>query len=73
MLAPPKNLPFARFYWYLQCFQYVAQDKFDSVFWAILRKSELTGAERTLVESSTIFLGICSVLTDPSIYFRIDT
>ena len=32
-----------------------------------MRKSELTGAERTLVESLTIFLGICSVLTDPSI------
>ena len=30
-------------------------------------KSELTGAERTLVESLTIFLGICSVLTDPNI------
>ena len=29
--------------------------------------SELTGAERTLVESLTIFLGICSVLTDPNI------
>ena len=41
MLAPPKNLPFARFYWYLQCFQCVAQDKFDSIIWAILQHVQI--------------------------------
>ena len=42
MLAPPKKtLPFARFYWYLQCFQCVAQDKFDSIIWAILQHVQI--------------------------------
>ena len=37
--SPPQNLPFARFYWYLQCFQCVAQDKFG--FWCLMKKQLL--------------------------------
>ena len=74
MLAPPKNLPFARFYWYLQCFQCLAQDKFDSVIWAILRHAQIW-VDRRWENISRIIDNFPGYLQcfDWSQYFRIDT
>ena len=70
MLAPPKKTYHLQdFTGIYSVFNALHKTNLTALFgpYCGMRKSELTGAERTLVESLTIFLGICSVLTDPNI------
>ena len=70
MLAPPqKTYHLQDFTGIYSVFNALHKTNLTALFgpYCSMCKSELTGAERTLVESLTIFLGICSVLTDPNI------
>ena len=69
MLAPPKTYHLQDFTGIYSVFNALHKTHLTALLgpYCSMCKSELTGAERTLVESLTIFLGICSVLTDPNI------
>ena len=67
--SPPKTYHLQDFTGIYSVFNALHKTNLTALFgpYCSMCKSELTGAERTLVESLTIFLGICSVLTDPNI------
>ena len=67
--SPPKTYYLQDFTGIYSVFNALHKTNLTALFgpYCSMCKSELTGAERTLVESLTIFLGICSVLTDPNI------
>ena len=75
MLAPPpKTYHLQDFTGIYSVFNTLHKTNLTALFgpYCGMRKSELTGAERTLVESLTIFAGYLQCF-DRSQYFRIDT